>query len=154
MQEGNPQTIQERERAWQRAKDAWTNLNQGQRQGFGGQAQQQQGPTTTSDYLKTLGYLLRQSHNVGGRRREDTAPIAVILDYTEKLIPYHLGEGRGDRDQLQALETVQRWGLDTQLRYKTENIVILLTTNIGQIAAGVYAGGSGCRAIRYSLTQH
>src|SRR5437588_12150237 len=82
--------------------------------------------------------------------KKQEAPIAVILDYAEKLIPYHLGEGQGDREQLQALEVVQRWALDPLIR-QTNNIIILLTTNIGQIPPNVFAEGSGCRAIRVPL---
>ena len=97
-------------------------------------------PTEIPDIFRLLSNVLRQ---------QDT-PIAVVLDYAEKLIPYHLGEGQGDREQLQVLEMVQRWALDPQIR-QTNNIIILLTTNIGSIPTSVYAEGSGCRAIRISL---
>jgi SpoVK/Ycf46/Vps4 family AAA+-type ATPase len=97
-------------------------------------------PTAISDVFKLLSSVLRQQET----------PIAVVLDYAEKLTPYHLGEGQGDREQLQVLEMVQRWALDPQIR-QTGNIIILLTTNIGLIPASVYAEGSGCRAIRIPL---
>ncbi|HEV2472023.1 MAG TPA: ATP-binding protein, partial [Chthonomonadales bacterium] len=106
-------------------------------------------PTEMSENLKLLGQALRQKYPdpvKGGRER----PVAVILDYVEKLIPFHLGEGQGDREQLQALEVVQRWALDPDIR-QTYTLVILLTTNIGQLPQGVYAEGSGCRAIRIPL---
>ena len=106
-------------------------------------------PTDMSECLKLLGHVLRQKH-LDSAAVEREHPLAVILDYVEKLIPFHLGEGQGDREQLQALEVVQRWALDPLIR-KTFNLIILLTTNIGQIPQGVYAEGSGCRAIRIPL---
>lgn len=106
-------------------------------------------PTDVSENLKLLGQMLRQKHFASSSAQRE-APIAVILDYAEKLIPYHLGEGQGDREQLQAFEVVQRWALDPNIR-QTYNIILLLTTNIGQIPVGVYSEGSGCRAIRVPL---
>lgn len=106
-------------------------------------------PTDVSENLKLLGQVLRQKYpDPGDGSREQ--PVAVVLDYAEKLIPFHLGDGQGDREQLQALEVVQRWALDPRIR-QTANIIILLTTNIGQIPPSVYAEGSGCRAIRVPL---
>jgi SpoVK/Ycf46/Vps4 family AAA+-type ATPase len=108
-------------------------------------------PVEISENLKLLGLLLRQKHfDLSDISSQEETPIAVLLDYAEKLIPFHLGEGHGDREQLQALEVVQRWALDPLIR-KTYNIIILLTTNIGLIPASVYAEGSGCRAIRVPL---
>lgn len=97
-------------------------------------------PTEIDQIFKLLSGVLRQQETT----------IAVVLDYVEKLIPYHLGEGQGDREQLQVMEVVQRWALDSQIR-QTENIIILLTNNVGLIPASVYAEGSGCRAIRVPL---
>jgi len=108
-----------------------------------------------AENFKLLGHVLRQPHyaegsvQISGQNRPET-PIAVILDYAEKLIPYHLGEGQGEQEQLQALEVIQRWALDPLIR-KTMNIIILLTNNIGHLPANVYAEGSGCRAIRVPL---
>ncbi len=117
-------------------------------------------PDALADTFKLLSHLLRKSYyNLPPEQiqREQQAgrtppevPVAVVLDYTEKLIPYHLGEGQGDREQLQALEVVQRWALDPLIR-QTKNIIILLTTNIGLIPPSVFAEGSGCRAIRVPL---
>ncbi len=59
-------------------------------------------------------------------------------------------EGQGTLEQLQALETVQRWALDPLIR-RTNNIVILLTAHIEQLANSVYSEGSGSRAIRIPL---
>lgn len=115
-------------------------------------------PESVAENFKLLGHLLRQKHNLNTPDRtrplrpEDETPVAVILDYAEKLIPYHLGEGQGDRDQLQALEVVQRWALDPLIR-DTMNLIVLLTDNIGLIPASVYAEGSGCRAIRVPLPE-
>ncbi len=106
-------------------------------------------PTDVSENLKLLGQALRQKYS-DPLDEDRERPVAVILDYAEKLIPFHLGEGQGEREQLQALEVVQRWALDPEIR-KTYNIIILLTTNIGQIPSSVYAEGSGCRAIRVPL---
>ncbi|HTK12128.1 MAG TPA: ATP-binding protein [Ktedonobacteraceae bacterium] len=112
-------------------------------------------PDDIAENFKLLGHLLRQpyyapqSNPAQGQNRQET-PVAVIIDYAEKLIPYQLGEGQGDREQLQALEVVQRWALDPLIR-KTKNLVILLTTNLGLIPSAVYAEGSGCRAIRLPL---
>ena len=106
-------------------------------------------PADVSENLKLLGHVLQQKFPDpldASRER----PVAVILDYAEKLIPFHLGEGQGDREQLQALEVVQRWALDPLIR-QTYNLIILLTTNIGQIPQSVYAEGSGCRAVRVPL---
>ena len=70
-------------------------------------------PDDIAENFKLLGHLLRQPHYaplstpVEGQNRPEQ-PITVILDYAEKLIPYHLGEGQGDREQLQALEVLQR----------------------------------------------
>ncbi|MHB8596816.1 MAG: ATP-binding protein [Ktedonobacteraceae bacterium] len=105
-------------------------------------------PTEISENFKLLSQVLQQKH-VDSANVE--TPVAVVLDYAEKLIPYHLGEGHGDREQLQALEVVERWAIDPQIRKTTKNIIILLTTNIGLIPSSVYAEGSGCRAIRIPL---
>jgi len=132
-------------------------------------------PDNIAANFKLLGHLLRQPYydqsatlaQSGTQSRADNrtaptqstntsntkpmeSPIAVILDYAEKLIPFNLDEGMGDREQLQALEVVQRWALDPLIR-DTKNIIILLTSNIGQIPKSVYAEGSGCRAIRVPL---
>ncbi len=113
-------------------------------------------PDDIAENFKLLGHLLRQPYyvnsntNAQGQQKRDETPIVVLLDYAEKLIPYHLGEGQGEREQLQALEVIQRWALDPLIR-KTKNIIILLTTNIGLIPNSVYAEGSGCRAIRVPL---
>ncbi len=104
-------------------------------------------PTEISENFKLLSRVLQQKNRDFA---ELEIPVAVVLDYAEKLIPYHLGEGQGDREQLQALEVVERWAIDPQIR-KTKNIIILLTTNIGLIPSSVYAEGSGCRAIRIPL---
>lgn len=141
-----------------------------QRRGGGGQpvdGQEVNLPDSMVDIFKLLGHILRQSYDENGapippevrdKRGQQGGsapapremPIAVVLDYAEKLIPYHLGEGQGEREQLQALEVVQRWALDPLIR-QTKNIVILLTTNIGLIPPSVFAEGSGCRAIRVPL---
>lgn len=106
-------------------------------------------PTEISENFKLLNLLLRQKYTdpVDANRE---SPIALVLDYAEKLIPFHLDEGHGDREQLQALEVVQRWALDPLIR-QTNNLIILMTTNIGQVPTSVYAEGSGCRAIRVPL---
>ena len=113
-------------------------------------------PDNIAENFKLLGHLLRQPYqdttNLDQQGNPIETPIAVILDYAEKLIPYHLGEGQGEREQLQALEVVQRWALDPLIR-RTSNLIILLTTNIGNIPASVYAEGSGCRAIRIPLPE-
>lgn len=106
-------------------------------------------PTDVSENLKLLGRILQQKYP-DPLNADRERPVAVILDYAEKLIPFHLGEGQGDREQLQALEVVQRWALDPLIR-RTYNLVILLTTNIGLIPQSVYAEGSGCRAVRVPL---
>lgn len=107
-----------------------------------------------AETLKLLGRPLQDVHfelNLVDKNGESQeSPIAVILDYAEKLIPFHVGQGQGEREQLQALEVVQRWALDQKIR-QTNNIIILLTTNIGQIPPGIYGEGSGCRAIRVPL---
>jgi SpoVK/Ycf46/Vps4 family AAA+-type ATPase len=126
-------------------------------------------PDNMANTFKLLGHILRQSYDERGEaippevmerllsgsqfsspNDPKETPIAVILDYAEKLVPYHLGEGQGEREQLQALEVVQRWALDPLIR-KTKNIILLLTTNIGLIPPSVFAEGSGCRAIRVPL---
>ncbi len=112
-------------------------------------------PDDIAENFKLLGHLLRQPYYAPQPAQSTTqirpeTPVAVILDYAEKLIPYHLGEGHGEREQLQALEVVQRWALDPLIR-RTQNIVILLTANIGLIPGSVYAEGSGCRSIRIPL---
>jgi SpoVK/Ycf46/Vps4 family AAA+-type ATPase len=114
-------------------------------------------PDNIAENFKLLGHVLRQQYyekpdtsSTSQATAPKETPIAVILDYAEKLIPFNLDEGQGDREQLQALEVVQRWALDPLIR-KTDNIIILLTTNIGQIPPSVYAEGSGCRAIRVPL---
>ncbi|GLV54407.1 hypothetical protein KDH_12540 [Dictyobacter sp. S3.2.2.5] len=111
----------------------------------------------TVEAFKLFEYVLRTQHPVSPdtaqppeTRRE--MPVALILDYAEKLLPYQLGEGQGDRQQLQTLEAVQRWALDPWIR-KTRNLIILLTTNIGQIPSLVYNEGSGCPAIRVPLPE-
>ena len=117
-------------------------------------------PNEMADTFKLLEHILHQPYygvppeevqrlQQAGQTVPET-PLAVILDYAEKLIPYHLGEGQGEREQLQALEVVQRWALDRLIR-QTKNIILLLTTNIGSIPPSVFAEGSGCRAIRVPL---
>lgn len=109
-------------------------------------------PDSLLDNFKLLDYMLRQRHF----DKEDTStsdhesPIAVILDSAEKLIPYHLGDGQGDPEQLKILELLEHWAYDPLIR-RTNNIVILLTTNIGQMAFSLHREGSGCRAIRVPL---
>ncbi|HEU4784774.1 MAG TPA: ATP-binding protein [Ktedonobacterales bacterium] len=146
---------------------------QASRQPQGQQAQQMQGvepgqrsegrevdlPQRIPDNLKILGHLLRQPYI---RQGPDGAPItstdgtpieepvAVILDYAEKLVPYHLGEGQGTIDQLRALEVIQSWALDPMIR-RTNNLIVLLTTNKEHISAVISAEGSGCREIRVHL---
>ncbi|HEU5382458.1 MAG TPA: ATP-binding protein [Ktedonobacteraceae bacterium] len=133
--------------------------NRGQ-QGEGQEISAPDLPNEMADTFKLLEHVLRQPYydlspeeiqnlQRSGRTPPE-APIAVILDYAEKLIPYHLGEGQGEREQLQALEVVQRWAPDRLIR-QTRNIIILLTTNIGLIPPSVFAEGSGCRAIRVPL---
>jgi SpoVK/Ycf46/Vps4 family AAA+-type ATPase len=149
--------------AWQRLHSAWSVLHSAQstrgRPGpnhANAQAKEHEielpRDSEIVDNFKLLGHMLQQPHyaraNPGSNDRE--TPIAVILDYVEKLVPYRLGEGQGDREQLQALEVIQRWALDPRIR-NTNNIIILLTTNIGQIPSSVYTEGSGCRAIRVPL---
>lgn len=139
--------------AWQRVIEMWRGLQPGpQRQpGQPQEGQEVKLPSNVTENFKLLGHMLRQRYhrpNTGPDSPE--TPITVILDYVEKLIPFHLGDGQGDREQLQALEVIQRWALDPLIR-QTNNLIILLTTNIGQIPANVYAEGSGCRAIRVPL---
>ncbi len=110
-------------------------------------------PTSLPENLKLLGHILRRQYDMSGaemragQRTEEETPVAVVLDFVEKLIPFRLGEGQGEREQLQALETVQRWAFDTEIRH-TMNVIVMLTTNIGLVPTSVYAQGSGCRAIR------
>lgn len=105
-------------------------------------------PEGVTDNLRLLGHLLRQ-RRPDGHGGPDT-PIAVVIDYAEKLIPYGLDEGHGDRDQLQAMEVVQRWAVDPLIR-RSNNVIVLLTDNLGRIPRSLYAEGSGCRAIRVPL---
>jgi SpoVK/Ycf46/Vps4 family AAA+-type ATPase len=108
-------------------------------------------PPDVPTNLKILGHMLRQRYmGTDPRGQQVEMPIAVVLDYCEKLIPYPVGEGQGTRDQLQALETVQSWALDPLIR-ETSNIIILLTTNRGQLAANVFGEGSGTRELRIPL---
>ena len=150
-------TALDRERgpAWQRIQATWKMLKSSQpRRGQPAEGQEVDLPDEDkiAQNFKLLGHMLRQQHyakpNPAPNDRE--TPIAVVLDYVEKLIPYGVGEGHGDREQLQALEVIQRWALDSQIR-RTNNLIILLTTNSGQIPSSVYAEGSGCRAIRIPL---
>ncbi|GEM_PF-1026181 len=118
-------------------------------------------PRSVPDHLKILGHLLRQQYYPDGISEQQAfqrsapyppvqAPIAVILDYAEKLTPFHVGEGQGTTEQLQALEVLQSWALDPVIRM-TNNVIVLLTTNIGQLPASISAEGSGCRSIRVPL---
>lgn len=144
----------------QRVQDALRAIGVKPQQNQAGRPQEGQEvnlPDNLAENFKLLGHILRQpyyANRTPGAREpnpnEREAPVAVVLDYAEKLIPFHLGEGHGERDQLVALEVVQRWALDPAIR-RTNNLIILLTTNIGQIPASVYAEGSGCRAIRVPL---
>jgi SpoVK/Ycf46/Vps4 family AAA+-type ATPase len=103
-------------------------------------------PEGLPDSLRLLGHLLRQRH--GEPRRE--SPIAVLIDYAEKLVPYGLEEGGGAGEQLQTMEVLQRWAVDPLIR-RTNNVIVLLTDNLGQIPKSIHAEGSGCRAIRVPL---
>jgi len=107
-------------------------------------------PESLPDSLRLLGHLLRQRHADGGVE----TPVAVLVDYVEKLIPYSLDDGGGDREQLQAMEVLQRWAVDPLVR-RQNNVIVLLTDNLGQIPASLHAEGSGCRALRVPLpTEH
>lgn len=140
---------------------------QGQQQDQQGQPPRQPGqrmegeevdmPKNVPDNLKALGHLLRTPYYPNGMTKEQAAqqnigqtPVAVILDYVEKLVPFQVGEGQGTTEQLQALEVIQSWALDPVIR-ETDNAIILLTTNVGQLPASITAEGSGCRAIRVPL---
>lgn len=161
---GTPLGQELRGPAMQRLYDATKNLQLAPRRQRGQPVEGQEVnlPDNVADTFKLLGHILRQPYyeqaegtrNMtpagGTNAKPPEAPIAVVLDYVEKLIPYHLGDGHGDREQLQALEVVQRWALDSRIR-DTKNIIIMLTTNIGSIPPTVFAEGSGCRAIRVPL---
>lgn len=141
-----------------RFSDAVTKLGLSRRGGRGGQQVEGQEVNLPGmvDNLKALGHILRQKHGEDGtaysatEEIRDERPIAVILDYAEKLVPYHVGEGQGQQEQLQALETIQSWALDPLIR-ATNNVVILLTTNVGHLPPVVFSEGSGSREIRVSL---
>jgi len=114
-------------------------------------------PKSMPEHFKALGHLLRTTYYPNGMTEEQAAqqnlretPVAVILDYVEKLVPFQVGEGHGTSEQLQALQVIQEWAVDPVIR-RTDNIIILLTTNLGQIPANVTAEGSGCPSIRVPL---
>lgn len=152
---GAPLTREKYGKAMGELYKAWSSIRP-QKQQKQQKAQQEEKeielPDSISETFKLLEHMLHQSYYSSASPAQDEleAPIAVILDYVEKLIPYHLGEGQGDREQLQALEVIQRWALDPLIR-KTNNIIILLTTNIGLIPTSVHSEGSGCRSIRVPL---
>ncbi|MGH2517595.1 MAG: ATP-binding protein [Ktedonobacterales bacterium] len=161
---GNPLVRELRGPAYQKLAETVHKLRPGNRQAgsvqppasHSGQpsgGQEVQLPDTIPGTLKILGHMLRQpyfgSPSASGQPQREV-PIAVILDFAEKLIPYHLGEGHGTLEQLQALEVMQSWALDPLIR-QTNNLIMLLTANLGQLPAQVYAEGSGCRAIRVAL---
>ncbi|HEY1388506.1 MAG TPA: ATP-binding protein [Ktedonobacterales bacterium] len=106
------------------------------------------------DSLKALGYLLRNAEFLEEKGQSQSQgaepPIAVIVDYAEKILPYQLGEGHGDRRQMQMMEVVQRWALDPEIA-RSKNINILFARNIGLIPKTLYSDGSGCNAIRVPL---
>ncbi len=145
---------EEQGRAAQLVREAWKAVKPTLQQVPGQRPDSGQGdmPNGMIETFKLLSYMLRQKYYVRSNPspQDPESPIAVILEYAEKLTPYQLGEGQGDREQLQALEVIQRWALDPLIR-QTNNIIILLTNNIGQIPGSVYAEGSGCRAIRVPL---
>lgn len=151
-EEANIAEHEARSRAMQRVHELYRSLHSSGRRGQSKDNQEIELPVDISENFKLLGHLLRQKpmKKEAGAPVEKTERIAVILDYAEKLIPFHLGQGQGNREQLQTLEVVQRWALDPQIR-QSYNIIILLTTNIGQLPSSVYAEGSGCRAIRVPL---
>lgn len=108
-------------------------------------------PDDVPTNLKILGHMLRQPHQITTREgKQAEAPIAVVLDYCEKLIPSHVGEGQGTQAQLQALETVQSWAVDP-LILAQNNIIILLTANRGHLAASIFSEGSGTYEVRVAL---
>ena len=127
--------------AWLRFRQAVETLGLAPARGGAGRGtgRPEQLPDGLPDTLKLLGHLLRRE-----------PPIAVVLDYAEKLIPYDLEEGRGDREQLQAMEVFQRWALDPAIR-RSSNVILLLTGNLGQVPKSLHAEGSGCRTIRVPL---
>jgi SpoVK/Ycf46/Vps4 family AAA+-type ATPase len=126
--------------AWRRLREAVATLQLAQ---DGGDL-----PESVPDCLGALGHLLRQPPASG--RRSAESRIAVLIDYVEKLVPYRLEEGGGDRDGLQAMEVLQRWAVDPVVR-SSNNVILLLTDNLGQIPTSLHAEGSGCRAIRVPL---
>lgn len=112
-------------------------------------------PDSPAEIFRLLGHLLRQKHYAqpnqarAGEQQEER-PIAVIIDYAEKLMPVGVADGRSMVEQLIAVEVAQRWAVDPLIR-ETRNIIILLTTNLGQLAANIYGSGSGTREIRIPL---
>lgn len=141
--------------AWRRLFDTLAvahsgQATQGQQPGQNGQPQEgrevDELPDEPPEVFKLLGHLLRQRHMVQGTEK----PVAVIIDYAEKLMPVGVADGRSVVEQLVAVEVAQRWAIDSLIR-QTNNVVILLTSNIGQLAANIHASGSGTRTIRVPL---
>lgn len=112
-------------------------------------------PDDPVEIFRLLGHLLRQRHAAPGVKGPPTTPqeerpIAVIIDYAEKLMPVGVAEGHSVVEQLVAVEVAQRWAVDPLIRL-SKNIIILLTTNIGQLAQNIPSHGSGTRTIRVPL---
>ncbi|HKT37548.1 MAG TPA: ATP-binding protein, partial [Ktedonobacterales bacterium] len=158
---GGPLNREMRGPGWARLTQMWraANPQQGRTQGQPQEGQEVTGlPEGQDEIFKLLGHLLRQRHFAAMPGQQQTAqgngqeerPVAVIIDYAEKLMPVGVAEGHAQTDQLAAVETAQRWAVDPLIR-ATNNIIILLTTNLGQLAANIHTEGSGCRAIRIPL---
>ena len=112
-------------------------------------------------------YLRHEAHLkefVGDRRLppEDALPLfehlllqeeprtAVVIDYVEKLAPQTTSGMVIPRDITINIETLQRWALDQRIR-GTNNIVLLLTDTLGQVAAAMHTPSSQCLPVRVDL---
>lgn len=113
------------------------------------------------EYLRHEGHL---KEFVGERHLppEDALPLfehlllqeeprtAVVIDYVEKLAPQTTSGMVIPRDITINIETLQRWALDQRIR-ATNNIVLLLTDTLGQVAAAMHTPSSQCLPVRVDL---
>jgi AAA+ superfamily predicted ATPase len=112
-------------------------------------------------------YLRHEPHFksfVGERRLppEDALPLfeflllqeeprtAIVMEYVEKLTPETTSGMVIPRDLTINIETLQRWALDQRIR-ATNNIILLLTDTLGQVAAAMHTPSSQCLPVKVDL---
>ncbi len=79
------------------------------------------------------------------KTRENGQGAMVVIEYAETIAPAGFGGTVSSEDRVN-VTTLRRWAQDKEIRER-ENLIILLTANIAEIADSLRAGTSGVEAI-------